>query len=96
MTIHERIEVLETKEPGREAFVVLFRAAGTAQPFDIDAVVDDNGNAQIDMSERHGEGTSGLSLYRGPRSWHRHMIHSPAAREQVMDRGMCDDFRGLK
>jgi hypothetical protein len=51
MTIHERIEVLETKEPGREAFVVLFRAAGTAQPFDIDAVVDDNGNAQIDMSE---------------------------------------------
>jgi hypothetical protein len=32
MTIHERIEVLETKEPGREAFVVLFRAAGTAPP----------------------------------------------------------------
>ena len=35
MTIHERIEVLETKESGREAFVVLFRAAGTAQQFGV-------------------------------------------------------------
>ena len=65
MTIHERIEVLETKEPGREAFVVLFRAAGTTQPFDIDAVVDDNGNAQIDMSEASWGGDIGTFPLQG-------------------------------
>jgi hypothetical protein len=51
MTIHDLIEVLETMEPDREAFVVLFKADGTAQQFDIDAVVDYNGNAQIEISD---------------------------------------------
>ncbi|MEE8292338.1 MAG: hypothetical protein V3R80_12735 [Candidatus Tectomicrobia bacterium] len=51
MTIQELIEVLETMEPGREAFVVLFKVDGTAEQFDIAAVVDYNGNAQIEISE---------------------------------------------
>ena len=51
MLIQELIDILETMDPHRDAFVVLFKADGTAEQFSIDAVVDYSGNAQIEISE---------------------------------------------
>ena len=51
MTVRELIGALETLDPDREAFVVLFKIDGTSEQFDIDDVVDYNGNAQLELNE---------------------------------------------
>jgi hypothetical protein len=51
MTIQELIDALETMAPDGDACVVLFKADGTSAQFDIDDVVDFDGNAQLDMNE---------------------------------------------
>ena len=51
MTIRQLIGALETMDPERDAFVVLFKADGTSEQFDIDDVVDYNGNAQVEINE---------------------------------------------
>ena len=50
MTIRELIGVVETMDPDRDAFVILFKADGTSEQFAIADVVDYNGNAQIEIN----------------------------------------------
>jgi hypothetical protein len=40
---------MQTMDPNHEAFVALFTPDGTAEEFDIDAVQDDQGDAQLDI-----------------------------------------------
>jgi hypothetical protein len=51
MTIHERVTLLNTLEPEKEVFVSLFNTDGTGEIFDIEAVHDHNGHAQLDVYE---------------------------------------------
>jgi hypothetical protein len=51
MTIHELVTLLNTLEPDHEVFVAFFKTDGTGEIFDIEAVHDDNGHAQLDMYE---------------------------------------------
>ncbi|HSF30691.1 MAG TPA: hypothetical protein VLK82_09515 [Candidatus Tectomicrobia bacterium] len=49
MTIGELMAIIQTMDPNHEAFVALFTPDGTVQEFDIDAVRDDQGDAQLDI-----------------------------------------------
>jgi hypothetical protein len=51
MTIHELVTTLKTMEPEKDIFVVLFKTDGTGEIFDIEAVHDHNGHAQLDIYE---------------------------------------------
>ena len=51
MTIHELVTLLNTMEPEKEVFVALFKTDGTGEIFDIEAVHDNNGHAQLDIYE---------------------------------------------
>ena len=42
---------LETMDPDGEAFVALFKADGSAETFEIEEVTDQNGDAQIEISD---------------------------------------------
>src|SRR5687768_4496261 len=63
MTIHELVTLLNTLEPEKDVFVALFKTDGTGEIFDIEAVHDHNGHAQLDIyeeeeasDEEHGNG----------------------------------------
>jgi hypothetical protein len=49
MTIGELMAIIQTMDPNHEAFVALFTPDGIAKEFDIDAVRDDQGDAQLDI-----------------------------------------------
>jgi hypothetical protein len=51
MTIGELVATVETMGPDHDVFVALFQPDGTAEVFDIDAVQDHHGDAQLDISE---------------------------------------------
>ena len=51
MTIHELVILLNTLEPDKDVFVALFKTDGTGELFDIEAVHDHNGHAQLDIYE---------------------------------------------
>jgi hypothetical protein len=51
MTIRRLRDVLETMDPDGEAFVALFKADGSSETFEIEEVTDQNGDAQIDISD---------------------------------------------
>jgi hypothetical protein len=51
MTIHELVTLLNTMEPEKDVFVALFKTDGTGEMFDIEAVHDNNGHAQLDVYE---------------------------------------------
>jgi hypothetical protein len=51
MTIEELVTVLQTMEPEKEVFVACFNTDGTGEMFDIEAVQDNNGDAQLDIYE---------------------------------------------
>lgn len=51
MTIGELVATVQTMDPGKDIFVALFKADGTGDIFDIDAVHDHHGDAQLDISE---------------------------------------------
>ena len=51
MTIHELVSVLNTMEPEKDAFVAFFKTDATGEIFDIEAVRDNNGHAQLDIAE---------------------------------------------
>ena len=55
MTIHELVTVLNTLEPDKDVFVALFKTDGTGELFDIEAVHDNNGHAQLDIYEEEFE-----------------------------------------
>jgi hypothetical protein len=63
MTIGELMAMMQTMDPHRKTFVALFTADGTVEECEIDAVQDDEGDAQLDMykeeealDEPHGNG----------------------------------------
>jgi hypothetical protein len=51
MTIHELVTVLNTMEPEKDVFVAFFKTGDTGESFDIEAVRDNNGHAQLDIYE---------------------------------------------
>ena len=51
MTIYELIATVQTMDPDHEIFVALFKSDGTSEVFDIEAVRDNHGHAQLDISE---------------------------------------------
>ncbi len=55
MTIHELVTVLNTLEPDKDVCVALFKTDGTGELFDIEAVHDDSGHAQLDIYEEERE-----------------------------------------
>jgi hypothetical protein len=55
MTIHELVIVLNTLESNKDVFVAFFTTDGTGEIFDIEAVHDNNGHAQLDIYEEEEE-----------------------------------------
>jgi hypothetical protein len=55
MTIHELVTLLNTLEPDKDVFVACFKTDGTGEIFDIEAVHDHNGHAQLDIYEEELE-----------------------------------------
>jgi hypothetical protein len=51
MTIGELVATVQLMDPNRDVFVALLKPDGTAEVFDIDAVQDNHGDAQLDISE---------------------------------------------
>jgi hypothetical protein len=51
MTIGELVATVQSMDPAKDIFVALFKADGTGEVFDIDAVHDHHGDAQLDISE---------------------------------------------
>lgn len=49
MTIRELIATVQTMDPDHEIFVAFFESDGTSAVFDIDAVQDHHGDAQLDI-----------------------------------------------
>ena len=55
MTIHELVILLNTLEPDKDVCVAFFKTDGTGEIFDIEAVHDHNGHAQLDIYEEERE-----------------------------------------
>ena len=51
MTIDELMTLLNSMEPEKEVFVAFFKTDGTGEIFDIGAVQDNDGHAQLDVYE---------------------------------------------
>jgi hypothetical protein len=51
MTIGELVATMETMDPDHDVFVAWFQPDGTAEVFDIDAVQDNDGDAQLDIAD---------------------------------------------
>jgi hypothetical protein len=49
MTIGELTAIMQTMNPSHQAFIALFTPDGTAEVFEIDAVQDHQGDAQLDV-----------------------------------------------
>jgi hypothetical protein len=49
MTIGELVATVQSMHPDQDVYVALFRTDGTAEVFDIDAVQDQQGDAQLDV-----------------------------------------------
>jgi hypothetical protein len=64
MTIGELVATVQTMDPDRDIFVALFKANGTAEVFDIDAVQDHHGDAQLDVSEEQASEVDGNGAVR--------------------------------
>ena len=64
MTIGELVATVQTMDPDKDIFVALFKASGTAEVFDIDAVQDHHGDAQLDISEEQASEVDGNGAVR--------------------------------
>jgi hypothetical protein len=64
MTIGELVATVQTMDPDKDIFVALFKANGTAEVFDIDAVQDHHGDAQLDVSEEQASEVDGNGAVR--------------------------------
>ena len=49
MTIGELVETVQTMDPDHDVFVAFFQSDGTGEVFDIAAVQDNHGDAQLDI-----------------------------------------------
>jgi hypothetical protein len=67
MTIGELTAIMQTMDPSHDAFVALFKLDGTAEVFEIEAVQDHHGDAQLDVyavEETFGEEESNGAVSR--------------------------------
>jgi hypothetical protein len=55
MTIGELTAIMQTMDPAKDIFVAFFKTDGTGEIFDIEAVHDNNGHAQLDIYEEELE-----------------------------------------
>jgi hypothetical protein len=100
MTIHELVTLLNTMEPEKEVFVSLFKTDGTGEIFDIEAVHDDNGHAQLHVYEEEEvfDEEDGNGTVRGENA-----VTTPEAAEAAVDafldlcerRGMTQEEKDL-
>jgi hypothetical protein len=82
MTIGELMAMIQTMDPNHDAFVALFKSDGSAEEFDIDAVQDDQGDAQLDIYEEE----EALDEEEGNGAVHREdTVSSPEAAEAAAD-----------
>jgi hypothetical protein len=51
MTIGELIATVQTMDPDNDVFVAFFKPDGSGEVFDIEAIRDNDGHAQLDISE---------------------------------------------
>ena len=51
MTIGELVATVQTMDPEKDIFVALYKADGTGDVYDIEAVHDHHGDAQLDISD---------------------------------------------
>jgi hypothetical protein len=51
MTISELVAAVQTLDSGNDVFVAFFKTDGTGEVFDIEAVQENNGHAQLDIYE---------------------------------------------
>ena len=80
MTIGELSAAVQTMDPDHDVFVALFRADGTSEVFDIDAIRDTQGHAQLDITEEgaaEGEGNGAVR--------HEDAVTTPDAAEAAAD-----------
>jgi hypothetical protein len=55
MKIRELIASLQTMNPERDAFVVLFKVDGTGDVFDLEEISNNDGDAQLEIYEEEPE-----------------------------------------
>jgi hypothetical protein len=82
MTIRELVATVQTMNPDQDIFVALFRSDGTAEMFDINAVQDHQGDAQLDVyaeEEAFDEEDGNGAVSRED------MVNSPDAAEAAVD-----------
>lgn len=63
MTIGELVAAVQTMDQDHEIFVALFTSDGTSEVFDIEAIRDNQGHAQLDIAEEEpaeGEGNGAV------------------------------------
>jgi hypothetical protein len=65
MTIGELVAAVQTMDPNHDTFVALFKADGTSEVFDIDAIRDNQGHAQLDITEEEADEGEGNGAVRG-------------------------------
>jgi hypothetical protein len=51
MKVHELMLLLGAMDSDAEVFVALFKADGILEMFDVEDVIENNGNAQIEIAE---------------------------------------------
>jgi hypothetical protein len=100
MTIHELVTLLNTLEPDHEVFVALFKTDGTGESFDIEAVRDHHGHAQLDVYEEEDgfDEEEGNGTVRGENA-----VTTPAAAEAAAEafldlcerRGLTEEEKDL-
>jgi hypothetical protein len=73
MTIGELIATVQTMDPDNDVFVAFFKPDGTGEVFDIEAIQDNHGDAQLDIyadeeisDEEHGNGAVRREEAEGP------------------------------
>jgi hypothetical protein len=82
MTIGELMAMIQTMDPHHEVFVALFTPDGTVEAFEIAAVQDDQGDAQLDiyMAAEAFDGEEGNGAVR-----REDMVTTPDAAEAAAD-----------
>ena len=65
MTIGELVATVQTMDLAHDIFVAFFKTDGSAEVFDIEAIRDNDGHAQLDISEEEVSEEDGNGAVRG-------------------------------
>jgi hypothetical protein len=80
MTIGELIAAVQTMDPAKDIFVALFKTGGAAEVFEIDAIRDNHGHAQLDIAEEEASAEGGNGAVTSPE-----VVVQPEAAELAAD-----------